>query len=289
MIAQRANINFGTASFSMKRWMQGILLGAVLLGTTALLLAAALAWGSPAHPCKISGPMIVGCVLGNFEALASGLLAADAALLAGWLAWSTVQGQMKADSNRAAARAKDVARALHTELADLVARCCFDTEDPWRQCWSPDAPERAYQFDVTRLRSFAPVEPVIFPAVAAELATLGEYVPLRLVQFYTSLSALRRDIGNIADGANQNVPKHQVQQVALRFRLTLEPGLKALQALVSDANDIEASAIAPYDATRSSEPPAGTLRDRINRLLAIAATGSNIPGWSGSSFQGKSG
>jgi hypothetical protein len=172
-------------------------------------------------------------------------------------------------------RAQDLARVLHTELADLVARCCFDSEAPWRQYWGPNPPGQA--FNVIRLRKFAPGKPVIFSATVGELALLAGNASLLLMQFHYRLNALRREIDNIADDSTEATRVEPIslgalRQVGSRIRQTLEPGLKALEALahmVPDANQIEAFAIAQYDATRDGAPPAGTLRDRINVLLEL--------------------
>ena len=54
------------------------------------------------------------------------LLAVVATLMMGWL--------------KRAGDEADLARAIHTELADRVARCCFDYEAPWK-----DRPPRLQQ------------------------------------------------------------------------------------------------------------------------------------------------
>ncbi|QIG93782.1 helix-turn-helix domain-containing protein [Bradyrhizobium sp. 6(2017)] len=164
----------------------------------------------------------------------------------------------------------DLARALHAELADLVARCCFDSENKWRQYWPASA--QGTTLEKHELRSFAPAEPTIFANASGELGLLGKDAPLRLVQFYNSLAALRRDIRDIADGLTGNPANARlVRQVAQRFLFTLQPGLDALRALehlVPDAEKVEEAAIKPYDATRQIGPaPDGTLQDRIHQLL----------------------
>ncbi|MCK1296759.1 MULTISPECIES: hypothetical protein [unclassified Bradyrhizobium] len=68
------------------------------------------------------------------------------------------------------------------------------------------------------LRSFAPAEPTIFANASGELGLLGKDAPLRLVQFYNSLAALRRDIRDIADGLTGNPANARlVRQVASPF------------------------------------------------------------------------
>ncbi|WP_377829518.1 hypothetical protein ACFKHW_07085 [Bradyrhizobium lupini] len=214
--------------------------------------------------------------MGKFETLTSGVIAAFAAWFAGWAALRSarlqINAQRKAEARQAAIRVDNFARTLHAELADLVARCCFDSESRWEGYWPITAQGILEKHE---LRSFAPAEPTIFANASGELASLGPDAPLRLVQFYNSLTALRRDISDITDGMTGN-PANRVlvRQVALRFLRTLRPGLDALRALdrlVPDSEKVEQAAIKPYDATRQNGPaPSGTLRNRIERLLESA-------------------
>jgi hypothetical protein len=169
-------------------------------------------------------------------------------------------------------RAKNLARVLHTELADLAARCCFDSEAPLHLFWGPNPSPRT--FNVIDLKKFAPHKPAIFPAVAGELAILNGDAPQRLIQFHNSLTAMRRDIEDIADAStalqNIEVSAGQVSMIALRLRLTLQPALNALKelgAMVEDADEIEQDAIKTIDATRKEPAPSGTLRARIELML----------------------
>jgi hypothetical protein len=173
-------------------------------------------------------------------------------------------------------RVKELARVLHVELADLVARCCYDSESPWCHFWAPNA--NVPPNNVLWLRKFAPHRPLIFPAVAGELALLKGNAPQRLIQFHNGINALRREIEDCANATTQlgaaQINSGQIKAVASRMRLTLEPALNALKALsskamVSDAREIEADAIASIDATRAAAAPAGTLQDRIIQLLAM--------------------
>ena len=61
-------------------------------------------------------PKIVGCALGNYEALTSGLIAASAALFAGWLAWSGVQAQIETEEKRASADRVEVEALLREDV-----------------------------------------------------------------------------------------------------------------------------------------------------------------------------
>jgi hypothetical protein len=171
-------------------------------------------------------------------------------------------------------RVKELARVLHVELADLVARCCYDSEAPWCRLWEPNA--NIQPSNVLWLRKFAPHTPLIFPAVAGEIAILKGNAPQRLIQFHNGINALRREIEDCANATTQlgaaQISSGQIKVIASRMRLTLEPALNALKTLssmVSDAREIEADAIASIDATRAAAAPAGTLQDRIIQLLAM--------------------
>lgn len=178
------------------------------------------------------------------------------------------------ETYRRTMRARDLARALHLELADLVARCCFDMEAPWQKIKAGAEPENQ-KFNAIWLRKFIPAEPVIFPSTAGELAMLGGSAPMLLIQFHYRLNALRSSIENITKDATEvtrmeRISQGALKQVGLRFQRTLEPGRKALEAfssLVPDSNAVEAFAIKQYDDTRGGSHPSATLRDRITALL----------------------
>ncbi len=98
----------------MKRSVQGlcIILGSII--ATVVVLAAALAWGP--HHCKPAFPMVIGCAIGSYESLTAGMVAAGAALFAGWLAWSGVQIQIAAEERRAAVDRVEVEQVLQEDL-----------------------------------------------------------------------------------------------------------------------------------------------------------------------------
>src|SRR5262249_12349929 len=85
---------------------------------TVGVLAAALAWGP--HYCKAAFPMVIGCAMGSYESLAGGMVAAGAALFAGWLAWSAVQVQIAVEEKRAAADRVGVEAVLQDDLDYLA-------------------------------------------------------------------------------------------------------------------------------------------------------------------------
>ncbi len=82
-------------------------------------------------------------------------------------------------------QARDLARALYMELADRVARCCFDCEVPWNNYLS--APEKMNSF---RLRKFSPIPPVIYSSTAGQVAILEDdapQAPQAIIRFYFRL------------------------------------------------------------------------------------------------------
>jgi hypothetical protein len=196
------------------------------------------------------------------------------ALFAATLAWFAVQRQIKAQDQAEVRerelRTTDLARILYAELAYLVARCCFDSEKPWKAYWQGGA--RPGEMDVVRLRKFTPVVPVVYLASAGQLALLRGNAPQALIEFQYRLSALRREIENIANDADSStkpIAVGAVKLVGLRFRQTLEPALKAMESLapmVHDSEEIEAIARALYYESRKDEDPNKTLKQRINEL-----------------------
>jgi hypothetical protein len=60
--------------------------------------------------------MVVGCAIGSYETLAGGMIAASAALIAGWLAWSGVQTQIEAEEKRATADRVEVEAVLKDDI-----------------------------------------------------------------------------------------------------------------------------------------------------------------------------
>jgi hypothetical protein len=64
--------------------------------------------------------MVIGCAMGSYESLMAGMVAAGAALFAGWLAWSGVQIQIAAEERRAAADRVEVEQVLQEDLDTLA-------------------------------------------------------------------------------------------------------------------------------------------------------------------------
>jgi hypothetical protein len=58
--------------------------------------------------------------MGNYETLSGGMVAASAALYAGWLAWSGVQVQIAAEERRASADRIEVKQVLQSDLETFV-------------------------------------------------------------------------------------------------------------------------------------------------------------------------
>jgi hypothetical protein len=65
--------------------MQELWIALGSIAATVVVLAGALAWGP--HHCKPAFSMIIGCAMGNYETLAGGLIAAEAALVASRYGW----------------------------------------------------------------------------------------------------------------------------------------------------------------------------------------------------------
>lgn len=169
----------------------------------------------------------------------------------------------------------DLARILYAELAHLVARCCFDSEGPWKKYWPEGASPGL--MNTIKLKKFTPVVPTIYVATAGQLALLPGSASQALIEFQYRLSALRREIENIANDADSSTRMEDIsigalRLVGLRMCQTLGPGLKALEALqplVGDWHEIEARARAGYYETRTSDnDPRKTLKKRIEILLA---------------------
>jgi hypothetical protein len=167
----------------------------------------------------------------------------------------TIAAAMIIELRKRHVQVKDLARVLYAELTHLVARCVFDSESPWKGYWPKDAAPRLKT--AANLRKFAPAVPTIYNATAGQLALLPGKAPQTLIEFHYRLSALRREIDNTVAGANPsdsaNVPIGPLRQVGLRFRQTLEPSLKALEALaplVADSAEMEEHARVSYYETR---------------------------------------
>jgi hypothetical protein len=64
--------------------------------------------------------MVIGCAIANYESLAGGMIAASAALFAGWLAWNAVQVQIAAEEKRASAERVEVENVLQGDLDYLA-------------------------------------------------------------------------------------------------------------------------------------------------------------------------
>lgn len=173
----------------------------------------------------------------------------------------------------------DLARAIHTELADRIARCCFDYEEPWGRY---DREDFVGSTDSNRLRRFAPFPPIIYPAVAGEIAMLPDEALQCLMKFYFRLAAWQRDLENVAAAypqASSTAPSSDLRRLGRRLRETLVPGRDALEAftkLVREPYKIEDELLAAYDVFRRDRNPAysaaTSLRERLqNRLADIEA------------------
>jgi hypothetical protein len=98
----------------MKRSVQGFCIALGSIVATITVLAVAVAWGP--HHCDPVFPKIIGCAIGGYESLSAGMVAAGAAIFAGWLAWSGVQVQIAAEERRAAADRIEVEQVLQDDM-----------------------------------------------------------------------------------------------------------------------------------------------------------------------------
>ncbi|MBR1204516.1 MULTISPECIES: hypothetical protein [unclassified Bradyrhizobium] len=204
------------------------------------------------------------------------VVAGAVTVVAAIIAWFAVQRQIEAQE-QAQGRAReqqttDLASMLHAELAHVVARCCFDCESPWKKYWPKNATPG--KMGPVKLLKFVPVEPVIYLSTAGQLALLGGAAQ-HLMEFHYRLSALRREIENTAgsaDASTKLVEEGALKLVARRFRETLQPGARALDALAPLARGpiaAEALARALYYEARPHEDLNKTLKQRIDELLLI--------------------
>ncbi len=177
---------------------------------------------------------------------------------------------------------RELARALYSELANRLARCCFDFEEPWSD-WV-DENKAPHNVEVLRVRRFMPFPPLVFPATASKLALLNNDAQQALITFYVALDAYRKDMSEIADRfqTNGTVPAALVTLIAGRLFRTLPPGYEALRALgemVDDPAEIDAAAIryadTLFDHKRSHLP----LRQRIEYYLRIHRRTNNSQNW----------
>lgn len=76
-----------------------VVIPASVISLITLLLSAAEIWG-PQQKCELQFPKIIGCTIGSYETLAGSLMGAGGALLAAWIAWRLIRGQI-AEQKRA--------------------------------------------------------------------------------------------------------------------------------------------------------------------------------------------
>jgi hypothetical protein len=202
------------------------------------------------------------------------MLLGEAAEKAGLLIFGavlSVGAGLTADLVRRPRQARDLALALYVELADRVARCCYDFETVWQHpIRNPPVDIRA--MNAFRLRKFAPLRPIIYSSAAGQLAMLEREAPQALVHFYYRLEAWQRDLENIAKAYENKeaIGDKEVTFLAHRLGQTLSHGLAALEALgtmVGDHADLDARAIESYD-RRAKLASEGSLRDRIRALIS---------------------
>jgi hypothetical protein len=78
--------------------------------------------------------------------------------------------------------AKDIAASLHAEIADRAARCLNDYVKPWKT-YEDEAYTQPKVPPLSWVSKFRPVEPVVYPAVAAKLGLLAPDALFPVVEF----------------------------------------------------------------------------------------------------------
>ena len=209
--------------------------------------------------------------------LEDSILANVAFFVAGGLLITIVE--LVRDAIRRPIQARDLARAIYGELANRVARCVFDFEDPWER-WLHEKNCGPTEVDILRLRKFIPVSPIIYPATCTQFGLLSGRTIQAIIRFYVTLAIYQKDMEHVANHHERHSLFHvQLQQVAFlaeRLRRTLSPGLDALRELssmVEDYEELDAVAIRDADALFKHARAHLTLRQRIEHYANEARDG----------------
>jgi hypothetical protein len=171
------------------------------------------------------------------------------------------------DQQRRINEARDISVSLHAEIADRAARCLNDYLVPWSNV--ADIQKRLARGHASSwMAKFRPVEPVVYPSIAAKLGLLPPAALFPVVQFYFRLDALRREIENATaaldhEGFLTSDDKGRFVTVLNRLGATLRPALLALEGLdVENAIQIENEAAETYPHVRNTDE---TLRDALRK------------------------
>lgn len=161
-------------------------------------------------------------------ALIVGVLVAEC--LAWWREW-----------RRQSNERHNIRRSLYHEVADRVGRCLNDYIDPWARYHNWTLPQ-GEPMPIRRLLKFRPVEPVMYPNLAARLGLLSDEILAPVTHFFFRLDAIRRDIdhwGLMQDLDTDLAAKGDTRLIARRFGDALGSGLKALEALSYEGSRAE--------------------------------------------------
>jgi hypothetical protein len=136
------------------------------------------------------------------------------------------------DNRRRRTEKGDIASSLHAELADRAARCANDYLEPWQAIKEGRRRKTAPPDWVAKFR---PVNPVVYPSVAAKLSLLPPAAVFSVVQFFFRLDQLTRQIDRVA-GADPKVDLNIADYAGLvlvgtRLLECLHPALGALEKL----------------------------------------------------------
>jgi hypothetical protein len=130
--------------------------------------------------------------------------------------------------------------------------CLNDYLVPWRG-FENSTDEAKNKMTADRVKKFRPVNPVVYPAVAAKLGLLPRDALFPVVEFYFRLDALRREIDNVtADYGGDNLDlvvshRPRLRLIATRLRDSLGPAAVALEKLdVPGSAQIDSNAARAY-------------------------------------------
>ena len=169
------------------------------------------------------------------------------------------------DERRRRKEAEDVARALYYEVLNRAGRCWFDYRSPWRDYAYPGGGDMS----VDRLQKFRPTDPVLYSSMGGRLVLVEGDAFAKIVEFYGSLDAWRRDIDYWkGDDAVGMLGRTIARTLARRLGETLQPALDALETLgkyVPNHEEIDKKFVAKYE-----DPPGGGLRNGLREMAAHA-------------------
>lgn len=167
--------------------------------------------------------------------------------IAGTIIGASITIAIKYFDKRSARREQEifVATSLLDEIANRAARCAFDYETPWSQ-YTPN--QKNYKpRDLQKVLKFLPNAPIMYPALANQIAILDYESRTAITTFYAKLDDWHREIEDTyrlnykADTPNPQLPKGVLFRLSRRLGETLEPAKIAIEkvsAYVPDGKKI---------------------------------------------------